>query len=238
MKKRIPPQEFRRLNEEYFEKYPPTTLYYHGNPLIRGVERRRAFVAASLCNMDYNDSYKLDVGCGEGFATKDLEGFVVGLDLSKKALAFAKNTFCKGFKYSLVLGEASSLPFVDKAFKVILCSEVLEHVPHPKKALSEIARVASNNAYVIITLPIERNIAIIKKIFKKVGISKKIFYNLSGDVIDKWHLHQISPHEIIRILERWGFRAKLRKRIPIFYPIRYILSFERREYTRDMKKAG
>ena len=52
---------------------------------------------------------------------------------------------------ALALGHA--LPFKDGAFDIVLCTEVLEHVPDPAAVLHEIRRVLSRNGHLILTTP-------------------------------------------------------------------------------------
>jgi ubiquinone/menaquinone biosynthesis C-methylase UbiE len=49
--------------------------------------------------------------------------------------------------------DVQKLGFKDKSFDIVLCQEVLEHVPDPVKAISELKRVAKNQ--LIITVPNE-----------------------------------------------------------------------------------
>lgn len=41
-----------------------------------------------------------------------------------------------------IIGDVERLPFADNAFDFVICSHVLEHLPNPDKALSELQRVA------------------------------------------------------------------------------------------------
>lgn len=82
----------------------------------------------------------LDAGVGTGrFAAPLRErGLdVVGLDVSKSMLAEAK----KKLVTSLVRGELTTMPFVDKAFDSCLMVHVLHLVENPADLLSEIVRV-------------------------------------------------------------------------------------------------
>ena len=83
----------------------------------------------------------LEVGCGTGHWTKWLrEGLgmrVVGLDLSEGMLAVAKGRLPE---VPLVRGDATSLPFKDGSFDVVVAVTVLEFVPEPKKVLDEMWR--------------------------------------------------------------------------------------------------
>jgi SAM-dependent methyltransferase len=42
----------------------------------------------------------------------------------------------------MVIGDVMRLPFADKSFDVVICAHVLEHVPDPSAAISELERVA------------------------------------------------------------------------------------------------
>lgn len=95
----------------------------------------------------------LDVGCGDGRITNALAeaGYViVGLERSAEALHHVRS--------SKVAASIDSLPFSSRSFDLVLCSEVLEHLPYPvyPKALAEMARVASR--FILITVPNEQDL--------------------------------------------------------------------------------
>lgn len=52
-----------------------------------------------------------------------------------------------------IVGSAEEIPLEDAGIDSVLCTQVLEHVPHPDKALKEIARVLRTGGKVIITIP-------------------------------------------------------------------------------------
>jgi SAM-dependent methyltransferase len=74
----------------------------------------------------------LDVGAGRGYL-QDIVPNNMGLDISPTARRFFHKPF--------VLGSATSLPFKDGEFDAIWTIWVLEHVPNPEQALSEMRRV-------------------------------------------------------------------------------------------------
>jgi len=86
----------------------------------------------------------LEIGVGEGHVmTRLRERFpgipMVGLDLPDEALSDdwrARGLPC-------MFGDATTLPFPDDSFDLVLAIEVLEHVPTPDHALTELARVCS-----------------------------------------------------------------------------------------------
>jgi ubiquinone/menaquinone biosynthesis C-methylase UbiE len=97
----------------------------------------------------------LDLGSGPGVIAsripKNIE--VTAIDDSETALSIIKQKYpnISTLKYSL--GDKNILPYDDNSFDLIICSEVLEHLPNSvfKQTIKEINRVASS--YVIISNP-------------------------------------------------------------------------------------
>lgn len=48
-------------------------------------------------------------------------------------------------------GDAHALPFVDGAFECVLCTEVLEHLPEPQRAIDEMYRVLAPGGRLLLT---------------------------------------------------------------------------------------
>jgi SAM-dependent methyltransferase len=97
----------------------------------------------------------LDAGCGEGHVSAWLvealpASEITGVDGRGEALvAFrARNPGIQA-----VEGVLNALPFPDKTFDLVVCTEVLEHVPDPRAALRELGRVSSEHLF--LTVPHE-----------------------------------------------------------------------------------
>ena len=52
-----------------------------------------------------------------------------------------------------VLGSAESLPVGTSLFDVVICTQMLEYVPYPQKALDEIRRVLRPGGYLLLSVP-------------------------------------------------------------------------------------
>jgi len=95
----------------------------------------------------------LEVGCGDGRIINRLVwryGKVCGLDVSTEAL--------RHVMAERILGSIDSLPFSDKSFDLVICCEVLEHLPFKvyPKALKELQRVTAT--YIIVSVPNRENV--------------------------------------------------------------------------------
>ncbi len=97
----------------------------------------------------------IDVGCGDGYVLHCIEKKyknkkVYGLDLSEGRIKTTKrNVVCS----HLIRSEIHHLPFPDNSFDVVICSELLEHIPEYQKTIEELVRISKKR--VIITVPNE-----------------------------------------------------------------------------------
>lgn len=116
--------------------------YQTGNPVVRRlIARFQGKVRAALLPMQ-PDSL-LDAGCGEGesirFLGPDLPDIYKGFDLSEECVSFCQERF---LQHEFQTADITALPFEDLSFDAAICLEVLEHLPHPERALAELERVA------------------------------------------------------------------------------------------------
>lgn len=97
----------------------------------------------------------LDVGCGEGFTLNKLKEKKIGkihegIDYSKEAIALGKKTYSN---LHIFEGDICDLKYKDNSFDLVICSEVLEHLEDPQKALKELVRVSKK--YILLSVPNE-----------------------------------------------------------------------------------
>lgn len=97
----------------------------------------------------------LDVGCGEGFILNKLKKEGIGknwqgIDYSKDAVKIGKKLHPR---LDLEQGSIYDSGFKDNSFDLVICTEVLEHLDNPKKALKEVLRISKK--YVLLSVPNE-----------------------------------------------------------------------------------
>jgi ubiquinone/menaquinone biosynthesis C-methylase UbiE len=101
-----------------------------------------------------NSSLILDVGCGTGlffpFAAEKAK-MVVGLDISSKLLAKAKERARNLGNVHLVRGDADHLPFKNHSFSVVSAFTLLQNTPKPLITLKEIKRTTKPNGFIVVT---------------------------------------------------------------------------------------
>ncbi|MEK7522816.1 MAG: methyltransferase domain-containing protein [Patescibacteria group bacterium] len=97
----------------------------------------------------------LDAGCGEGFTLARLQSNKIGsrlegIEYSLEAISLGKKMYPS---ISIKQGDIYALPYNDNSFDLVICSEVLEHLEHPEKALTEVIRVSKK--YCLLSVPNE-----------------------------------------------------------------------------------
>jgi ubiquinone/menaquinone biosynthesis C-methylase UbiE len=90
------------------------------------------------------DPLTLEVGCGNGYYFEILGHLLgrpiryVGIDYSRPMLRLARRSYQEA---RFILGDATGLPFADRAFDVVLNGVSLMHIPRYEQAIAEARRV-------------------------------------------------------------------------------------------------
>lgn len=85
----------------------------------------------------------LDVGASTGIIDNELSKHfkkVIGIDIDKNAIKFAKKNFSKQ-NLTFKVDDAINLSFDNNLFDIVICAQVYEHVPNDQKLIDEIHRV-------------------------------------------------------------------------------------------------
>jgi SAM-dependent methyltransferase len=168
------------------------------------LERIRATIAVIPSDV----SSALDVGCGDGRILERLPECVngIGVGYSYQAAGhLAGRALCASSEH---------LPYLDRSFDLVLCSEVLEHLPDEmfRRTLDELRRVSRK--YILISVPYKENL--------RLGRTR---CPDCGTVFHTWgHVRRFTNRGLDGIFE--GFAATstryVGKREP--YPLGFVLS--------------
>lgn len=142
----------------------------------------------------------LDVGCGEGvlFGILGRDAQILGVDLSGDSLRASQRLHANS---RVVQADgAGGLPFCSHSFNLVVCSEVLEHVPEPAKLIAELWRVCSQDGWVILTVPIEGPKLIVKAILRQMRLLNHLLPGIEPG-FSAWHLHAFGPAALRSLLD-------------------------------------
>jgi ubiquinone/menaquinone biosynthesis C-methylase UbiE len=131
------------------ERSETASHYSQLRPTIPGTGQRQR--ESSILSMAGSGDTAMDVGVRNGYFALKLKqtyATVIALDLSRPALPGCIN----------VAGDVQKLDFPDNSVDLVLCSEVLEHVPDIEAAAREIARVTRRRA--IIGVPYKQDLRV------------------------------------------------------------------------------
>ena len=131
------------------QEYGNLQKHLNPNPVQRYLLRRFHRQIASLLKATGAEKI-LDAGCGEGFVVSYLlQGndrlAITGIDCSPQAIEMARQ-MVPGVLFDV--GDLREMPYGDDSFDLVMCLEVLEHLPDPHKGLRELRRVTSTHCLV------------------------------------------------------------------------------------------
>lgn len=163
-----------------------------------------------------NKTTYLDVGCGRGGVLKLIKEKcsnkteLWGIEPTEKAYEEARII---GSESKVFLGTAeeniNNLP--DNYFDVIMCLDVLEHMPYPDQFLTNIKSKLKDDGELISSIP---NVRYWTNLFNLI-IKKDWRYNNAG-ILDYTHLRFFTKKSIIRLHEEAGYKVLLSKGINPF----------------------
>jgi ubiquinone/menaquinone biosynthesis C-methylase UbiE len=221
------PGDFEKWNEEHAIKHDLDKFYNHPNRLFRFIENKRIKVLIQEAEIGNSDNV-LEIGCGAGHILERIpNGRLTGIDISPVQISRAKIKL--GTKAELLVAKGESLPFEDKFFDRILCTEVFEHVLDPEAIIAEMMRVLKDNGIISLSIPNENLIMFTKNVllntgFRRVLEPKESKWDLAAkNNLDEWHIHNYSLKLIKNQVNRF-FDITSIHRIPYFFiPFRYVL---------------
>ena len=190
-------------NNEMYEKHPTP---YRG---IAGFiqQKRLEKIAAAMAKYPATTGDTIaEIGCEEGNLLKFLgeqhQNYrCIGLDISSKALAEAKNHLPSATLLAEHDITDGPYPFQTPP-AYLICSETLEHIPDAATAVENIYKSTGKDTIVIITVPIEKHKNNIKKWLVRLGIFNLFFKGIEAS-LSEWHVQDFSKADIVGLLGKY-----------------------------------
>jgi SAM-dependent methyltransferase len=147
----------------------------------------------------------LDIGCGSGRHTcafaKIRDISVIGADINfndavetKKRLMLQEYLERKGAHWRTIVADINQLPFPNNYFDIVICSEILEHIPDHQAAAAEVTRVLKPGKHLVVSVP---------RFFPE-----RICWALSEGYheVNNGHLRIYKKKDLIELLEKNGLK--------------------------------
>jgi ubiquinone/menaquinone biosynthesis C-methylase UbiE len=184
----------------FFDKYGST------NPVVRRLMAGFDGTLEQLFAQAAPESV-LDVGCGEGVLTARWAQAlgsrrVVGIDLDDPKLR-AEWAARRRENLEFLATSAEQLPFAENEFDLAAAIEVLEHVPDPECAVSEMVRVAKR--HLLVSVPRE-------PMWRMLNLARGAYLRDLGNT--PGHVNHFSKRAFVRLLERHGEVVQARSPFP------------------------
>lgn len=168
--------------------------YNNPNPVQQFLIGR--FLNTVGCLFEQSNAQTLaDIGCAEGFVVRHLQSLHpgirhVGIDIDVAALRRGKQLSPNSRSQQATIYH---IPYQSRAFDLVLCLEVLEHLDNPEKAIAELKRIT--NRYCLIGVPHE-------PFFRLANFLRgKNIVRLGNDIE---HIHHWNRTSLTRLLQNSG----------------------------------
>lgn len=155
----------------------------------------------------------LEAGCGSSSHVTFREGtYVIGIDISE--LQLQRNTLLK----ERIHGDIQTYPFQENAYDLIVCWDVLEHLPAPEKALKNFFRAVNEGGMILLASPNVRTLrGIITKLtphwfhvlYARYVVGVKTAGTEGNYPFPSYHRWTIAPNAIRRLAEEKGLVIEL-----------------------------
>jgi len=182
--------------------------YFLGNcGSWRKAARKRAYFYRALLNRARKGSEKLDtvieIGCGTGFFSEQLSqlsgiGRVYSSDLSKSALSFVQENLGSASNIHALALDAQELAFPNEFADLVVCLDVVEHLPSPERFFAEARRVLRPGGCLLFSTPNPASLGAIVK--GKAGRRSGTPYELRAR---EWHGYRDDSHISIKAIPEW-----------------------------------
>ncbi len=150
--------------------------------------------------IDFNPKRILDVGCASGWFLSEVlkihkDAKAYGIDVYEEAIDYGSKLYPK---INFSVSDAHKTKFPDKYFDLVICTEVIEHLEDPKKAIIEMKRILSKDGRIILEVDSGSILfSIVWFLWRKIN----------GKVWNDSHLHSFNIEKLENTVNEIGLRV-------------------------------
>lgn len=138
---------------------------------VRYYDRRRYEIVRSWMSANLAGTRFLDAGCGDGYVLQETAKYFrhsppawFGTDISlykaERANVRLRSTTREHSTAHISVANLEGLPFADRSFDTIVCTEVMEHLLRVENGIGELLRVCRPGGRVILSTPSRHAVAL------------------------------------------------------------------------------
>ena len=166
------------------------------------LNKRDKQIVKNLISFKIKGKKCLDIGPGTGrwlqFLKANKASYLASVDISSEALKRVE-PFCDFLEKKDV--ENENLSFKNNSFDIIISFMVLEHIRDPQNYISEIIRVAKNDAIILMSIP--NIVSFTSRIRVLLGRLPKAVSS------DKTHVKYYTERELIKMFKQYNMKPSL-----------------------------
>jgi SAM-dependent methyltransferase len=201
------------------------TLYNSRNPTRRWLHRtRRDWLTAKIADCARERSARaIEVGFGAGVYLRALASNyqeVVGTELHQSKLEYASAGTADLANLQLLIDDITDSHLPPHRFDLVLCSEVLEHIPDTSRAIAGIRRLIAPGGLLILSTPQRHSLMELAcKLAFMPGIIDLVRRIYGEAVLETGHISLMTEREIRHALELAGFLIRQQFKSGLYLPL-------------------
>ncbi|MBV8772836.1 MAG: class I SAM-dependent methyltransferase, partial [Deltaproteobacteria bacterium] len=165
----------------------------------------------------------LEIGFGAGVYLRALASHydeVVGTDLSDSQLEYVRMRTADLINLQVLIDDITDSHLPAHSFDLVLCSEVLEHIPDTQKAIGGIRRVIAPGGLLIVSTPQRRSLMELAcKVALLPGLINMVRRVYGEAVFETGHISLMTERQIRQALESVGFHIRQQFKSGLYLPL-------------------
>ncbi|HEX3539213.1 MAG TPA: class I SAM-dependent methyltransferase [Acidimicrobiales bacterium] len=201
------------------------TLYQSKNPTRRWIHTRRRDMIEGLVRSvaGYGADRALEIGPGSGVylpLLASLAGEVVVTDIEPSFLDRARTQLAAHPSARFVVDDICSTGLETASFDLILCTEVLEHIPAWRAALGSMARLLRPGGALVLSTPQPNSpLELLGKVAFRPGVIRLVRAIYREPILETGHCSLVSAAALGRELAANGLQVTERRWTGVYVPV-------------------